>query len=55
MLIEVIKTKKLEFLPDQPVSADLKDLLQKMLVVESKNRMTFEDLFSHKWVKDDQT
>ena len=47
-LLKMIKTKPLKFPPSPQINDVLKDVLKKMLVADSKRRISWNDLFSHK-------
>ena len=49
-LYKLIKVGKYEF--PAKISADAKDLIQKMLVMEPNNRMTVPEVLNHPWVKE---
>ncbi|CAD8068207.1 unnamed protein product [Paramecium primaurelia] len=52
-LLLTIQNNNHQFTQHIFLSAECKDLQKKMLVVDSKNRINFEDLFKHQWCYQD--
>ena len=44
-------TKKLVFPENIEASNNVKDIIKKMLVIDTNKRMDFDELFNHPWVK----
>ena len=46
-LLKLIKSKPVSFPPEIKINDTLKEVIKKMLVVDSKRRISWSDLFSH--------